>query len=181
MRRTLCLLAALWLTGCGGSEPKPRAPARAAEPQQVELDWRESYPATGKRLVFVVDRLAVRKLGWSVDIAVTNSTSIPFAAGVRQLRPAYGLMLFATDDLAELEQQSAQGGLPPLRRATTIEPEPPSTLAPGETWRATLAGRGSLPAGSYVRVSLGPFQAVGEPPEGMERSVVWITDHAHGL
>ncbi len=169
----------LWLAGCGGSEPEPRKPARAAEPQQAELGWRESYPSTGQRLVFVVDRLAVRKDGWSVDIAVTNSTRIGFAADGSRL--AYGLMLFATGDLAELEQAAAGTGLPPLRRAATIEPEPPPTLEPGETWRATLSGPGSLADGSYLRVSFGPFQAMGEPPAGMEQSVVWITDHAHRL
>ena len=152
MRRTLCLLAALWLAGCGGAEPEPRAPARAASPQQVELGWRESYPASGPRLVFEVERLTVRKDGWSVDIAVTNSTRIAFVTGDPQLELAYGLMLFATGDLAELEEAASGGGLPPLRRANRVTPEPPEELAPGrdvagDALGAGLARRGQLPPG----------------------------------
>jgi hypothetical protein len=181
MRRPLILFAALLVAGCGGAEPEPLAPARAAEPQQATLGWRESYPGSGERLVFVVDKLTVRKDGWSVDVAVTNSTPIPFEAGGNRVRLAYGLMLFATGDLAELEDATREGGLPPLRRAETIEPEPPDVLAPNQTWRATLSAPGSLADGSYLRVSFGPFEAEGEPPEGMEPVVVWITDRAHRL
>jgi hypothetical protein len=181
MRRPLILFAALLVAGCGGAEPEPLAPARAAEPQQTTLGWRESYPASGERLVFVVDKLTVRREGWSVDIAVTNSTRIPFEAGGSRVKLAYGLMLFATGDLAELEDATRDGGLPPVRQAEMIEPEPPEVLAPNETWRATLSAPGSLSDGSYVRVSFGPFEAQGEPPEGMERIVVWITDRAHRL
>jgi hypothetical protein len=181
MRRTLSLLAALWLAGCGGAEPEPLAPARAAEPQQAELGWRESYPASGPRLVFAVGKLTVLDEGWSVEIAVTNATRIPFEAGGGTADLAYGLMLFRTGDLAELEEAARQDGLPPLRRAATIEPEPPDVLVPGQTWRAKLSARGSLADGSYLRVSFGPLLADGEPPEGMEPTVVWITDRSHRL
>ena len=181
MRRTLSLLAVLLLAGCGGAEPEPLMPARAAEPQRATLGWRESYPSSGERLVFVVDELTVRKGGWSVDIAVTNSTRIPFETGATRVQLAYGLMLFATGDLAELEDAAQSGGLPPLRRAATIAPEQPEVLASGQTWRATLSAPGSLADGSYVRVSFGGFQAEGEPPDGMEPFVVWITDRAYKL
>lgn len=181
MRRPLILAAALLLAGCGGVEPEPLTPARAAEPQQAELGWRESYPASGERLVFVVDTLTVREDGWSVDVAVTNSTRIPFAAGGSRLNHAYGLMLFSTGDLAELEDAARAGELPALRRASTIKPEPPDVLAPKQTWRATLSAPGSLADGSYVRVSLGPFRAEGDPPGGIEPVVIWITDRAHRL
>jgi hypothetical protein len=181
MRRPLILAAALWLAGCGGAEPEPLRPARAAEPQQAQLGWRENYPASGQRLVFVVEALTVHKDGWSVDVAVTNSTRITFEAGGSRVNLAYGLMLFATGDLAELEDAARGGGLPPVRRAATIEPEPPEVLEPNQTWRATLSAPGSLADGSYVRVSFGPFQAEGEPPEGIEPVVVWITDRAYRL
>jgi hypothetical protein len=182
MRRPLILAAAaLWLAGCGGAEPEPLGPARAAEPQQAELGWRESYPATGEGLVFVVDELRVRAEGWSVDVAVTNSTRISFETAAAGINSAFGLMLFGTGDLAELEDAARAGGLPPVRRADTIEPQPPQVLAPNETWRATLSAPGSLADGSFVRVSFGPFRAEGDPPAGMEPVVVWITDRAHRL
>jgi hypothetical protein len=181
MRRTLSLLAALWLAGCGGAEPEPLGPARPAEPQQAKLGWRESYAASGERLVFAVGKLTVRKDGWSVEIAVTNATRVRFEAGGSPVDLAYGLMLFRTGDLDELQEAARKNALPPLRRAATIEPEPPDVLAPGQSWRATLSAPGSLADGSYLRVSLGPLRAEGEPPEGMEPIVVWITDRAHRL
>jgi hypothetical protein len=181
MRRALLLATALILAGCGDAEPPPLAPARAAEPQQAKLDWNESYPASGPRLVFAVDTLTVRDGGWSVDVAVTNLTSIPFAAGGSPTDLAYGLMLFTTDDLGELEDAARRGSLPAIRRARTIEPEPPTVIGPNETWHAKLSGPGSLADGTYVRVSLGPLRAKGKPPTGVEPVVVWITDRAHRL
>ena len=90
-------------------------------------------------------------------------------------------MLFETGSLEELEAAAAAGGLPPLRRAMTIEPPAPESIAPGANWRATLSAPGSLPDGSFVRVSFGPFTAEGEPPPDMESEVVWITDQAYRL
>ena len=181
MRRTV-LLAALWLAGCGtAAEAEPVPPARAAEPQQVELGWRESYPSTGERIRFAVDELQVRAEGWSVGIAVTNATHSSFELGVNRTELTFGLMLFATGDLDDLEEANRAGRLPTVRLAATMTPPPPNVLSPGATWRATLAGPGSLADGSYVRVTFGPLRAVGEPPEGMQPILVWITDRSHKL
>ena len=154
---------------------------RAAEPQQAELAWRESYPSSGERLVFEVDTLELTKKGWSAEITVTNSTKIPFELGQPRAGLQYGLMLFATGDLGELEDAARDGRLPAPRLAERFEPTPPDVLAPGETWRATISAPGSLPDGAYVRVSFGPLQAKGEPPKDMEPKVLWITDRSHRL
>jgi hypothetical protein len=182
MRRTV-LLAVVVLAGCGGGAPDsaPLGPARAAEPQQITLDWRESYPASGQRLLFAVDRLDIREDGWSVEIEVTNRTTTAFDLGGNPAELGYGVMLFATGDLQELEQAARQGTMPPVRRATSIEPAPPGKLAPGKTWRATLSAPGSLAAGSYLRVAFGPLVADGKPPNEIEPVVFWITDLAHSL
>lgn len=180
MRWTV-LLAVLLLAGCGGTEPEPIAPARAAEPQRAELGWRESYPATGDRLLFAVEELRVRVDGWTVEVAVTNRTKVPFELGGATVDLGYGVMLFDTDNLAALERASQEGKLPPVRRAETIDPKPPERLGPGATWRATLSASGSLADGSWLRVTFGPLVASGEPPEEMERVVFWITDLAHRL
>jgi hypothetical protein len=54
-------------------------------------------------------------------------------------------------------------------------------LAPKQTWRATISAPGSLADGAYVRVSFGPLVAKGDPPDGMEPRVVWITDRSYRL
>lgn len=181
MRRTV-LLAVLLLTGCGAAaETEPAAPARAAEPQHLELGWRETYPSTGEQLQFGVDALDVRANGWSVEIRVTNATSNTFRLGANRAELSFGLMLFATGDLAELEQANREGRLPPVRLAAAMKPPPPDSLAPGASWRSTLSAPGSLADGSYVRVAFGPLRAVGDPPKGMQPVVYWITDRSHKL
>jgi hypothetical protein len=179
VRRTAILLAALLLAGCAGAEQEPIGPSRAAEPQRAALGWRESYPATGPRLVFGVEKLTVSADGWSADVWVTNRTGIAFDTGSGEAASAYGLMLFATGDLGELEDDAQAGRLPAVRRARTIEPALPKVLGPNQTWQATLSAPGSLADGSWVRVSFGPLRARGEPPPEMEPTVVWITDNAY--
>ena len=154
---------------------------RAAEPQRVELEWRERYPDSGPGLRFAVDALQVTGEGWSADIAVTNSTGVPFAFGRQATERAFGLMLFTNGEVDELEEAARDGRLPTIRPAERFEPEPPALLAPNATWRARLSARGSLADGSWVRVSFGPLRAQGDPPDGMESVVFWITDRSHRL
>ena len=176
------LLAVRLLAGCGtAAEPDPIAPARAAEPQRVSLGWRESYPSKGERIRFDVDDLTVRADDWSVEVRVTNATRTSFELGVDRARLSFGLMLFATGTLEEVEEANRAGRLPGVRLAATIDPLPPDVLAPGESWQATLAGPGSLAAGSHVRVAFGPLRAVGKPPPGIQPVVFWISDRSHEL
>jgi hypothetical protein len=90
-------------------------------------------------------------------------------------------MLFADGRLETLDELNRAGALPPVRKADVIEPPPPAALAPAERWEADLSASGSLPAGSWVRVSFGALFARGEPPPGMQSPVVWITDRTHRL
>ena len=182
MRRRLLLVAVLLLAGCGdGGKLEPVDESRAAEPQRAELHWRESYPSSGQRLIFAVDSLEITAKGWSADIAVTNSTAIPFDLGAVPDPSAFGLMLFANDNLDELEKAAKNGRLPPPRTATRFDPAPPDMLAPKQTWRGTISAPGSLADSAYVRVSFGPLVAKGDPPEGMRPTVVWITDRSYRL
>lgn len=181
MRAPLFLLAVLLLAGCGSPELAPVDESRAAEPQRATLDWRENYPSSGERLVFVVQTLEVTKKGWSADIAITNLTTIPFALGSAPEPSMFGLMLFADDDLDALEEASRNGRLPSPRLAARFDPPPPDVLAPKETWHTTMSAPGSLADGAYVRVSFGPLVAQGDPPEGMEPTVIWITDRSYRL
>ena len=181
MRRTLPLLAVLLLVGCGRVESKPLEPAHAAEPQHAELGWTESHPAgVGTRLVFEVAALEVTTEGWSAAVSVANRTEYDFEVDTGPGDYSFGLMLFATGDLKEVEDANREGRLPPVRRATRIEPAPPQVLRPGSTWSATLSAPGSLPDGSWVRVVFGAFLGMGDVPVEFRR-VVWFTDHAHRL
>lgn len=181
MRRPLLLAAVLLLAGCGAVDVEPIGPVRAAEPQRVELDWRERYPPTGPGLRFAVHTLEVRPDGWSADISVTNKTRIPFELGGGETALQFGLMLFASGELEELEEAAANGQLPAPRLAAGLEPAPPGALAPNATWRTTISAPGALLDGSYVRVSFGPLRARGEPPDEMEPVVLWITDRSYRL
>ena len=185
MRRTAFLLAlALLGAGCAATaepETTPRAPARPAEPQTVELGWRENHPAaTGSRLVFAVEELEVAENGWSVRVAIENRTSIPFDVETGPTDYTFGLMLFPTGDLEALIEASREGRLPAIRKATRIEPAPPRVLQPGARWSATLSAPGSLAQGSWVRVAFGTFLGRNDPPEEFRR-VVWFTDRSHRL
>lgn len=177
------LALALILAGCGDAAvERPRPTPQAAGPQQAELGWRESYPdASGERLVFEVESFEVTEDGWAARIAVTNETSVGWDAGAQVVGRRYGVMLFATGDLGELEDAASSGGLPATREAEVLDPEPPDVLAPGSTWRARIAAGGALAADSHVRVVFGPLRSESEPPEGMEEVVVWITDHSYRL
>ena len=90
-------------------------------------------------------------------------------------------MLFADGRLETLDELNRAGALPPVRKAASIEPPPPRALAPAERWEAALSAPGSLPDGSWVRVSFGTLFARGEPPVDIQPRVVWITDRAYRL
>jgi len=180
---SLLLVVAILVAGCGGDETPTPLPTEAAPPQAAELGWTEQLPKTGDALVFHVHRFAVTKNGWEADVEVENRTDIPWRlpGAVDAVPTSFGVMLFRTDDLDEVESRSADGDLPGLREASTYSPRLPARLAPGARWRGTIAAPGSLAAGLYLRLVLGPFVAVGDPPDGMERAFSWITDHAHRL
>jgi hypothetical protein len=177
------LVLTVLLGGCGGagSTADSLPPARAAEPQHAELNWRESHPAsTGERLVFEVGELDVTENGWSVGVGVENRTPFDFEIETGPAGYGFGLMLFHTGDLKELEEANREGSLPALRRARRIEPAPPRILRAGATWRGTLSAPGSLGDGSWLHVVFGTFRGLGDAPEEFAR-VVWFTDHAHQL
>jgi hypothetical protein len=171
------------LAGCAGGTDQALPLAEAAAPELAPLGWTEAYGPPGARLVFRVQRLEVRREAWSATVSVTNKTGIGFEVGGRDslLDRRFGVMLFQTGDLRELEQRNRAGELPPVRPAASYVPALPEVLAPGATWRGVISAAGSLPARSWVRLSFGTFVAVGEPPKGLEPRVVWITDHAYPL
>ena len=186
MQRPAAVLVALGTlllaSGCDSSGTAP-PPAVAAPPQAMELAWNERTPETGPGLVFRVHRFAVTEDGWEADVEVENRTEIPWILGEDPVAvsQSFGVMLFATGDLDEVEQRSDASDLPGLRPAQTFVPALPSRLAPGASWRGTISAPGKLAAGRYVRVVFGPLIAVGKPPEGVPAQFVWITDHAYQL
>ena len=175
-------MLAVVLVGCGSAESTDSLPpARAAEPQHAELNWRESYPAaSGERLVFEVGELDVTEDGWSVGVALENRTPFDFAIDTGPADYGFGLMLFHTADLEELEEANREGRLPAVRRARRIEPAPPQVLRAGGRWRGTMSAPGSLGDGSWLHVVFGTLRGLRDAPEEFAR-VVWFTDHAYRL
>ena len=174
------VLLAFVAAGCGRDEAPTGLPTEAAPPQQAELGWEEQLPETGAALAFRVHSFAVTTDGWEADVEVVNRTKIPWRlpGAVDAVPTSFGVMLFTTDELGEVEQRSRDGELPGLREAQRYEPSLPTRLGPGAGWRGIIAARGSLAAGLYVRVVLGPFVAVGDPPDGLQDGFSWLTDHS---
>ncbi len=173
-------------TNARRAQDEPSAPPKqaAAGPQQAPLGWREPVGPDGEQLVFSVDSLEVLPHGWRARIAVENGTSVPYEVGgpSSMAGPGFGLMLFESGRLAELEQENEDGTLPATRTAMDFEPSPPRLLEPGASWAGTISAPGALVADSWARVVFGPLVPVGMPPEGgLEEDIVWITDHAYHL
>jgi hypothetical protein len=164
-------------------EPAPAERSVAAGRQVADLDWRETYGAAGSRIVFEVERLEVLRTGWRVSLAVRNDTAVSYELGDPRatIDRAFGLMLFSTGDAAELKQRDAGGTLPEVREAVRYEPSLPPVLEPGASWRGTISARGSLVAGSWVRVVFGPLLAIGATNDEVDTQIVWITDHTYQL
>jgi hypothetical protein len=193
-RTTLLVLLALGATLAGfalssnarrlqedSRETTERAPA--AGPQQETLGWRETFGPPSDHLVFSVDSLEVRPGGWEARIALENasSTSYEVAGASAPSGFNFGLMLMDTGEQSEVERRNENGTLPAVRRAVRFEPPLPPILDPGASWEGTMSAPGALVADSWVRVVFGPLVSVGSPPEGLERDVVWFTDHAYRL
>lgn len=185
MRRAVlpALLALVLLAGCGGGEAPSLPEAVPAPPQRAELGWEESYGEAGARMIFRVSELEVLEDGWKAAISITNETDAQYAVGDPRasLDRSFGLMLFPTGDLRELEQRNRAGELPALRAAASFAPPLPLVLEPGSTWAGTISAPGSLAAGLFARVVFGTLVPVDEAPEDLPGALVWITDHAYQL
>lgn len=171
--------AAEQLRDGSGKEPA----SVAAGPQRAQLGWRETLGSGRERLVFAVESLEVVPGGWRARISLENDTSIAYGVGDPRatIDRSFGLMLFSSGDVAELERLNASGELPTLRRADRYAPELPAVLEPRSSWEGVISAPGALVAGSWARVVFGALVAVGKTPDGLPERVVWITDHAYRL
>jgi hypothetical protein len=179
------LLAGVVATGCGGEEsaPAPSPPAQAASPQTASLEWSERFTQAGNSFTFRVSSFEILDSGWEARISMTNGTSTRFelATAGSTVDRYFGVMLFRTGELSELEERGTQAELPGIRRAERFRPALPLVLEPGATWSGTIGASGALPAGLWVRIVFGVLVPVGDPPQGFPSRLLWITDHAHRL
>jgi len=187
MRRALPLslvlaLLLLALSGCAGGGAAVPVAVKAG-PQTAKLDWIEPYPAKDPALVFKVASFTVTPTGWSAQISVQNTSDIGWGVGGKRYEAelAFGVMLFPNDDQKELEQRNRNKDMPALRAATSYTPALPAVIKAGTTWSGVISAPGALAAGLWVRLSFGPFRAVGDPPNGVSSDFQWFTDHAHQL
>lgn len=191
-RTTIIVLVALGATFAGfvlasnaqrfrDDEP-PVETSVAAGPQTVELDWRETYGPAGQQLVFTVERLEVTDSGWSARIGIENRTSLGWELAPNATPDGtFGLQLYETDDVEELEDRNRSGTLPSVRAAEHYAPDLTALLEPGASWEGEMSARGALVAGASARVVFGTLVAVGKPPDEFSEELVWITDHAYRL
>lgn len=156
--------------------------ARAAPPQEALLDWVEPTAAKSPRLVFLVRGFTVTNDGWRARIGIRNESGIPWTIDqAGDARSQFGVMLFVTGGMEELEQRNRDRQLPGVREARAVTPTPPRRLEPGETWEGTIAAPGALAAGRFARVVFGPLVADEKAPEGLPSPLLWISDNAHQL
>ena len=191
-KTTLIVLIALGATFAGfvlasnaqrlGGDEESIPTSVAAGPQTAALDWREVYGDAGEQLVFTVEQIDVTESGWSVRVGVENDSSVGWelAPGATP-EGSFGLQLFETGDVEELEERNRNGTLPAVRAATDYAPELPKILEPGGSWEGELSARGALVAGAWARVVFGTLVAVGKPPDELDETVIWITDQAYEL
>jgi hypothetical protein len=172
------LLAAIPLVvaACGSSATTPRDTPVAAPPQSATLDWSE--PVEGTRLTFGASRFEVTERGWEARISVDNGTTANLVVGDR---PLFGVMLFTSASLDELEQRNAAGELPSVRNAVTFTPPLPRMVKSGARWSGVISAPGALAAGRFVRIVFGPFTPTGATPAGLPGELTWITDNAYRL
>jgi hypothetical protein len=176
--------AVVFLALAARDEPGTSVPASApAAPQRAELGWVERYPAEGGGLVFRVASFEVHDDGWKADVSVTNESPARFAVGdpKASLDRTFGVMLFRTGDLREVDQRFQAGDAPGLRSAREITPPLPLVLEPGATWEGELAAPGSLAAGRWARIVFGRFIPIGDAPSGLDQPFAWTTDNAYRL
>jgi hypothetical protein len=179
-RRALVAVAVVTLlSGCGSTDQPPLPPG-PAPPQSATLDWVERFPSDGPAVVFSADRLEITASGWSASVELENDTSTPWRI-VESPATAFGVMLFTSGDVAEVERRSEEDDLPGLRPARSFDPPLPERLAPGMGWRGTIAAPGRLAAGLHLRIVFGQLVAVGDPPDGMPAQFSWITDNSYEL
>ena len=192
-RTTIIVLLAIGATLAGlalatnarrlqGDETTPRTQI-AAGPQRATLGWRETFGPPGEKLVFSVEALEILEDGWRAEVGLVNETSIPYevTGPNAALDRTFGLMLFPSGKISDLEEKNESNTLPAVRPALRFEPEPPAILEPGHSWAGTISAPGALVADSWVRVVFGALVSVGEPPDDLPEYVVWITDQAHHL
>lgn len=180
VRTVLLVLAALTLlAGCGSSETQFLPPG-PAPPQDAELHWVERYPAQGPALVFSAEHFEVTKSGWRAEIGLENQSATTWRL-VETPTTGFGVMLFPTDEVSEVESRSSGGDLPGLRAAQTFDPPLPPSLVPGGRWHGTIGAPGPLAVGLYARIVFGQLVAEGDTPEGMPAQFSWITDNSYRL
>ena len=191
-RTTIIVLVALGATFAGfaiaSSAERLRGtddsstPSMPAGQQRAKLDWREVHGEPGEQLVFTVDWIEVTEPGWRAAIGIENETSVTWRLAPGAIPDGtFGLALFETGELDELDERNRARTLPAVRSATSFEPELADELDPGASWEGVMSAQGALVAGSWVRVVFGTLIATGVPPEGYAETFVWITDSSYEL
>lgn len=171
------LLASAVMTGCGG---KTQTSPRPAPPQTIQLGWHQTEGRPPDRFLLTVSRLVIGLAQWSVHGSVQNQTGQTWLIE-RPHMPGgtkFGIFVFKSGARAEIKELERRRRLSPALIADTFVPELPRILHPGVRWTGVFSGRGTIPSDRFLRIAFGRFTTQGEPPKGLYRAMLFVTDRA---
>ena len=180
MRHALILATCVIAAGCGSRE----ATATWAPPETLTFRGGSDCGPKGHDVQIRVRKLVVGRRSWRVDATLANRTGV----ALQVIRPhhlhtvEFGLDVFDTNTLAEVERRAARKALHNGALAERVVPPLAGVLRPGDRWAGSFSAPGRLPRGKYVRVVFGRFVVPGgKVPAGLAARFFCTTDDAPRL
>ncbi len=169
--RRLLIIAAFFVLGVAPIA----SPRTEAESRTILVNWNERRPVEEGYLAFRVTRIVVSSQRWSIVGQFTNRSG----STIRLPRTKPADFPSCRMSIIQLYRRNH-----PYRSswgrndflATGFSPRLPGALRPGESWRGTFSGPGSLPSDVRLQPCFGLFTSASEP-DGFG----WITSHSFRL
>jgi hypothetical protein len=178
VRAAAIAAAALASAGCGSTDH-----VVWARPQTVRFHGSSDCGPKGRNIEIHVQRLVLHRDGWRVDASIVNrtGTAVQISRPHHANQVQFGVDVFETDSLAEVERRVAQRAMHDNALAERVVPPFGHVLEAGERWRGSFSGPGRFPAGRYVRIEFGRFIFPGTVPPGLDAHFYCVTDDAPRL
>ncbi|MHB8643066.1 MAG: hypothetical protein ACYDA3_09310 [Gaiellaceae bacterium] len=157
-RVALLLLLVFLVSACGRSSTPPGHKTyfgiwaqNLPKQRTYQVNWTETTP---QALTVRVTRLEIGPHGWTATLGFKNISSRPIdlPQGGKREPKDFGLGVFVDQFSPRIEDPGNY-----LVYATTIAPQLPRTLQPGQSWQGTFSSPQPPRASRYVRLVLGVF------------------------